>query len=600
MMRWQSLLLATLLAGPPLCVFPKEPQVVPPPMAQPQNLSLFLGASIEIQLRAQGRTPGQLKFVIRSHPLKGALSEIRQTGPKTAALTYTHDGRAEGVDVFTFAVQAVDSPVSAAASVTLTISEEAPALSVVRSVNFRAVPLGETRAEQVALRNSGGGTLEGRLTVPQPWKILGATEYRLGANEETRVAILFSPERQREYSGKLIFSHDARSSVELSGNGIPPFEFKPSGEIELALREASTIRSGGVTIRNRTSRDRVLEVSAPSEIVLQTQITVAAGEEKKISLQTAADFLGPLEGVIDFASEGFRRPIRVRVFAVPPVLRVEPAEGVEFGNIEPRRRYKGLLRIKNEGGSTARLRATTPGEILLIPDPKSISLQPGDTCAFEVALEALQAGNYREQLIIDAGAGKPITVPISGQVVAPRGEAKRIPVSTLNLPSRAPPATPSAQPSSAVPPIAEIKVLKASNRLFEIGWNKPSTEVTAWIVQQGQFEFTDKDSPGLAWRDLRNVRFLEENGLVVARFENLAPGQVWLLRIVSIDQEGRRSTPSPTIRLSSAPPKKPSVYWWMAGLVAAAALTLGAIKLRAHRQTEALHGSNRMARLESH
>ena len=44
MMRWQSLLLATLLAGLPLCVFPKEPQVVPPPMAQPQNLSLFLGA----------------------------------------------------------------------------------------------------------------------------------------------------------------------------------------------------------------------------------------------------------------------------------------------------------------------------------------------------------------------------------------------------------------------------------------------------------------------------------------------------------------------------------------------------------------------------
>jgi hypothetical protein len=600
MMRWQSLLLAALLAGSPLHAIPKEPQVVPPPMAQPQNLSVLRGRSIEIPLRAQGRTPGQLKFLIRSHPSKGSLGEIRPTGPKTAAITYTHDGRAEGVDLFTFAVQAVDSAVSAAAPITLTISEEPPALTVVHSLNFGDVPLGETREEQLALRNSGGGVLEGRLTVPQPWTILGATEYRLGPNEETRVHLLFTPDRQRGYTNKLIFSHDARSSVELSGSGMPPFDFKPSGEIELALRDGSTVRSGGIAIRNWTSRDRVLEVSAPSEIVFPTKISVAAGEEKKIALHTVADFLGPLEGVIDFSSEGFRRSIPVRVFAVPPVLRVDPPEGFEFGNIEPRSRHKGLLRIKNTGGSAARLRATTPGEILLIPDPKGISLQPGEMGVFEVTLEAPQPGEYRSQLIIEAGAGEPVSVPISGRVVPPAGEAKKIPISSLNLPSRSPTSAPSGKPLSAVPPIAEIKVLKASNQLFEIGWNKPSTEVTAWIIQQGQFEITDKDSPKLAWRDLRNIKFLEENDMVVARFENLAPGQVWLLRIVSIDKEGRRSAPSPTIRLSSAPPKRPSAFWWMAGLLAAAALTLGAIKLRAHRQTEALHGSNRIARLESH
>ncbi len=596
--RWRYLILVALLAGPAVHAAPKELPVLPPPMAQPQSLSIFRGRSVEIPLRAQGRTPGQLKFLVRSRPSRGRLGEIRVTGPKTAVVTYTHDDKGEGSDSFTFAVQTVDSPVSAAAPISITISEEPPALSVVHSIDFGSVQVGETREEQIILRNSGGGVLEGRMNAPPPWKILGAAEYRLGRNQERKARILCVPDEEQEYSGKLVFSHDTRSAVELSASAISPFEFQPSRELELASQDGDAVRSGGIAIRNRTSRDRTVEISVPPEISSPDQVTVSAGEEKKIALQTQPAFLGASEGVVSFESEGFRHSIPLRVFALQPVLRIEPREGLDFGEIEPRKRYKGFLRIKNEGGSAARLQATASNDILLVPNPNAAVLQPGETRIFEVALEASSIGDYRSQIVIDAGGGKPISVEVAGRIAAQPQEAEKIPTATLDPASRGPSVTESAgdQPSSAVPPVTEIKVLKASNRIFEIGWSKPGPDPVTWVIQQHQFEM--EDPPKLVWRDLRNIKFFEENGMAVARFENLAPGQVWLLRIVSVDEQGRRSIPSPTFKLSSAPQKRFPLLWWIAGLLAVGALAFGWSKVRERRHAKAFSEANRIARID--
>jgi hypothetical protein len=85
--------------------------------------------------------------------------------------------------------------------------------------------------------------------------------------------------------------------------------------------------------------------------------------------------------------------------------------------------------------------------------------------------------------------------------------------------------------------------------------------------------------------------------MAVARFENLAPGRVWLLRIVSVDEQGRRSTPSPTFRLLSAPPKQFPSLGWLAALLAAGAAAIGWTKIRKRRQAEASREANRIARI---
>jgi hypothetical protein len=597
MRHWPYLVLIALLAGAAVQAVPNEPPLLPPPMAQPQDLSIFRGHSIEIPLRAQGRTPGQLKFLIRSGPSKGRLGEIRITGPKSAVVTYTLDDAAEGTDSFTFAVQAVDSPVSAAATISVSIFEEPPALSVVHSVDFGAVLVGETSEQQVVLRNSGGGMLTGRMDASPPWRILGETEYRLGRNQERKVRLLYVPEVQQQHSGKLTFSHDTRSTVELTGSAILPLEFEPSREIELTSQDGSSLRSGGVVVRNRTERERVVDISVPPEITSPDQVTVPAGGEMSIAFHTQPAFLGAMEGEITLESEGFRRDIPLRVFALPPVLRVEPSGGLNFGNIEPGRRHTAHLRVQNDGGTAARLKATAPNEILLVPDPNTAVLQPGETRIFEVALEVSSSGDYRSQIVIDPGVGKPISVDVAGRILEQTPEARKIPVLTLT-PGVREPETAQKESLSAVPPVTEIKIIKATNRVFEIGWNKPSAESVTWMIQQQQFDMPNGDTPRLVWRDLRNIRFSEQNGMVVARFENLAPGQIWLLRIVSIDSQGRRSMSSPTLKLMSAQQKRFSAPWLIAGTLVAGAIALVFAKLRAHRQAEAFREADRIAQIE--
>ncbi len=595
--HWRYLVLFALLAGPVLQAAPNEAPILPPPMAQPQSLWLFRGRSVEVPLQAQGRTPGQLKFLIRSRPSKGRLGEIRVTGPRTAVVTYAHDDESEGIDSFTFAVQAVDSPVSAPAAIAIAVSEEPPALSVVRSVDFGSVQVGETREEEITLRNNGGGVLEGRLDVTPPWKILGAAQYRLGRNQEMTVLVACAPEEEQNYSGKLFFSHDTRSPVELLARAESPFEFEPSREIELAGQEGETARSGNLLIRNRTSRDRTVEISVPPEIASPGLITVPAAGEMTITLKTQPAFLGASEGVLGFESEGFRHSIPLRVFALQPLLRIEPREGFDFGTIEPGKRYTGLLRIKNEGGSSARLQATTPNEILLLPDPNSAVLQPDETRIFEIALQPSSIGDYRSQIVIDAGTGRPVSIDVAGRSAAQPTEARKIPTATLDPTSREPPAAEPEKdpPASAIPPVTEIKVLKASNRVFEIGWQKPALDPVTWVIQQHQFEMGEP--PTMVWRDLRNIRFSEENGMAVARFENLAPGRVWLLRIVSVDEQGRRSAPSPTFKLLSAPTKPFPSLWWLAALLAIGGAVLGWTKIRERGRAEAAREADRIARI---
>ncbi len=593
------LVLIALLAVAAAQAGPKDSPIIPPPMAQPQSLSVFRGRSIDVPLRAQGRAPGQLKFLIRSLPAKGRLSEIRLTGPKSAEITYFHDDTSEKTDSFTFAVQAFDSPVSAAAPITITIVEETPALTVTRSVDFGTLELGTTREEEIVLHNSGGGMLEGVAEAPPPWKISGSAEYRLGRNQMKKLRVLCTPEEEQDYSGRLVFSHDARAAVELTASAISPFDFDPAREIELASQDAGLVRAGDVAIRNRTGRDRTVEVAVPPEIASPDKVFIPANQEASIALHTRPGFLGALEAAVIFQSEGFKRTIPVRVFALQPVLRIEPREGLDFGQIEPRRRQKGFLRIKNEGGSAARLRAKVPAEILLVPDPNSAVLRPGETRVFEVAFEAPSAGGYRSQIVIESGAGKPASVPIAARIGSQPAEAQKIPTAALNPAAR--PAVTATEPresSSSVPAVKEIKVLKASNRIFEIGWKKPASDPVAWIVQQRQLEATNADAPKVVWRDLTNVRFFEQNDTIGARFENLAPGQVWFLRIISIDQQGRRSAPSPTFMMSSAPAKDHTLLRGALLLLAIGAGVVGFLKFRRRRQAEASEQAEQIARIE--
>ncbi len=594
----RGIFVAIVLAAGPLSAAPKEePPQRPPPLAQSQAISIYRGRSIEIPLRAIGRAPGQLKFLIRTKPRHGRLGPIRVTSWKTASVTYTHDDSAgTPSDVFSFAVQAVDTPVSAPGMVRISISEQPPALSVVHALDFGKTLIGETSEEEITIRNSGGGLLAGRVSVPAPWKILGDPDYSLTRREEKKIRLLFAPKEEREYFEKLAFSHDARSSVNLSGIATSPFAFLPPRGVDLASPDGGPVRSGGLVIRNLTSRDRTVEIMPPPETSAPEQAEVPAGGEATIPLQTRTGFLGAIDGAMDIESEGFQIRIPVRAFALQPVLAAEPPAGIDFGEIEPRLRHAKTLGIRNDGGVAARLRATTSNDILIIPDPTTVVVQPGETRRFEVALETSGTGAYRDQIILEADGSAKLVLPVTASL---RESSRKPSAPPTPIPAPLVPAPPASGPDTEkladIPAVHDVAIRKVSERNYDLIWKKPAPEAVGTIIENRLLEISENGQTRVHWRELKRVKYSESEGNIIAKFENLVPGETWHLRISSIDADGRRSSPSQTVRLAVTPAKKISPAWAIFPVLAIAAAVI--VLIRRRQRAEALGDEERISRI---
>ena len=593
--------LLTLLAASTAFGAPKEPPAPPtPPMAQPQSFSIYRGRSTEISLRAVGRAPSQLRFIIRTKPQHGQLGEIRFTGPKSAVVTYSHDETAgAGGDSFTFAVQAADTAVSAPAQVLIAISEEPPALSVIHALDFGHLLLGQTREEEITLRNTGGGLLKGIIQAPEPWKIAGSPEYQLGRKKEKKVRVLFEPLEAGEYNSKLAFSHDARSSVSLIGQAASPLDFEPAQELELTAEPTGSMRSGTLVLTNRTPDERSVELSVPPEIVAPAEISIPGHGKISLALRTREDFLGSLEGKMELESEGFHRSMTLRVFALQPVLRVEPGEGLDFAEIQPGHRYKGKIQIKNEGGVGAHLKVITPGEILLLPDPNSTVLAPGEKRTFEVAFEVNKSGDYHGQIEVGTQGAPAVKIPVTARCTAAKTGAAKIPTSILAPVVAEPEENGPAQAASYnnIPPIKEIMIDSLNKRNLQISWEKPAAEATGYLIEQRQLEIAKSGPPKIIWQERRQINVLEENGRGIARIANLAPGQTWFFRIFSLNQAGLRSLPSPTIRIATPPAQKNGMMWGVTLLVLIGIVVWLFKLIRQRRQALAASDAERIARL---
>ena len=553
-----------LVMGAGLSAAPKESvPSPPPPMPQANKVSIFRGRSIDIPLRAVGRAPKTLKFLIRSGPASGTLGPIRSTGLKSAVVTYTHsDSSGDGKDTFTYAVQGLGTPVSAPAKVGIQISEEPPALSVVHALDFGTVMLGETKEEEIRIQNAGGGLLTGEMTVPSPWKILGSPSYRLKRHQERKVRLLFAPEEEREYRHRLGFSHDARSVVELVGGATAPFAFDPPAEIALEASGTDPIRAATLRIRNLTAADRTIELDPPEGLQVKETLFLPAGAEEEIHLQTKNDFPDSHDGLLNLTSEGFRRTISLRVFARQALLAFVPEDHLDFGKIEPGRRYKLALAVKNIGGSDARLQGSVPPDIQLLPPPDSLVLAPDETRVFEVALESRKLGAYRDLIEIGVegrpsrkvsvtatvGGGSPTAAKVSTAALAPKGS----PSSGHGTP----PETPPEAANAPIPAIENFTLRVLSERAVDVVWARPPGDVSGYLIEQRTLEVVPGGPPKILWKERRGMKFLDEGELSIARFENLAPGQTWFMRVRAIAPDGRLSPPSPTFRMVSPLPPR--------------------------------------------
>jgi hypothetical protein len=606
---WRKLAFIWLLGMACAQAAPKEePTPVPPPMPQAQNITIFRGRTVEIPLRAVGRASSQLKFLIRTQPKYGKLGEIQFTTRKTAIVTYYHDEKSTATyDSFTYAVQGVGTPVSAPGVVNIAISEEPPALSVIHTLDFGQAWVGEKRAEEIVIRNSGGGSLSGRIIVSEPWKVLGSPEYRLARKEEKKIRLLFAPSDPGEFTAKLLFSHDPRSSVTLSGGAQSPFEFDPAGEVSLTSEPGKTARAGRLKIKNVTPADRVVDLSLPEQVEAPDEITIPANGEATLDLRVKADYLGPLEDRIDLESEGYLRSLPLRVAAVPAMVRSEPAE-LSFGEVPLKTPVRRTLSLRNEGGLPARLRVEVPKDAMLIPDPDTAVLTPGEKREFEVELELSSEGPYQRAISIGGeGTAPALSIPIAARGIASSPthgvDAKpSVPTVRPDVPSSLPPGIESSEPKenfSAIPRIKQIGTKALSRKSIELRWKKPAPNAVSSLIEYRSLERNAKGVPVPKWNKWQGATLREESGEVVALLSNLPAGGTWYLRLSSLDETNRRSQPSETLRLVT--PNAPQTFWiWVVVVLVLAGVSGYGIHLvRRQREVEARADADRLSKLDA-
>lgn len=559
----------------------KETLPPPPPMPQAQDVAMYRGRSIEIPLRAIGRTPGQLRFIIRTQPKHGKLGPVQIIDRKNAVITYIHDEKSSAsADSFTFAVQSPDSPVSAPGVISLTISEEPPAFSVVREANFGTVTLGNSRSEEIILQNTGGGVLSGRLSVPPPWRIAGSDMYRLGRKEEQKVRIVFAPADDEEFNGQLRFSHDIKAYVTLTGTGFAPLAFDPAKELVFASSADPARRTATLTLQNRTDAARSVEIEYPENVSGPEQILLKPKEDKNIVIQIAPTFFGSMGSALTIESEGYRVSLPLKAFAVKPILAATPEGALAFGLMAPGERKEAAFELANSGGSPARLQVTLPKGLVVSPDPATAVIPAGESRKFTATLELPKPGAFEDSLSVDYGGDAPLTLPVTARQEASAASAPSTAVSGQGgpAPANAPlsPVSPLGTPEPAgndIPPIKKINHFRSGTHEIELGWKIPARNAISYVIEWRQIQASPTGGPPImTWKEWRGVQTTEVNGSIVARFSNLKDGQLWFIRIRTVDELGRKSAASPTYIIETQRDRSTRPLTWLAILAVAGGL----------------------------
>lgn len=203
-----------------------EPAVsarVRPANATDASVQVPLGGSAEITLHARGQLGKNVGFLLRDPPVHGTVSEPRPTGRDTAVVTYTHRaGDGATADLFTYAVQAPGTAVSAMATVEVRVTDEPPRIAVVENpgLDFGAVLPGAEARRELMLENRGGGVAVGTLAPPDPWGVEGAASYRLARAERQAFTLVFRPGVARTFDGRVILGRADDQSAQLTGVGL--------------------------------------------------------------------------------------------------------------------------------------------------------------------------------------------------------------------------------------------------------------------------------------------------------------------------------------------------------------------------------------------
>lgn len=416
--------LAICLAVPSAALSaPREIRI--PPVGETIKVDVMRGGSAVITMKAFEGRGNPLAYEFASRPRHGRLEDFQQADEDRqgfASVVYVHgDDEDSQEDEFTFKARAlIGGGVSSPVAVKIRIRDRSPQLSVTPEADFRAVG-GESDVQQVILANEGGGVIEGRVVLQEPFLVEGNDRFALRRGEMTNIFIRFSPRTTEAVPSQKISPAPEYpgATITLRGEAMSPF----SASAEPLQLQPDGSRAGMLRITNLSAAKTSVEIAtAPAETVdVPTRADLPESGCLEIPIVIAAEKAGgALDLVFTVSNPVHRQDLQVAAPGVPASLELETPE------LDFRMRNEAELVVRNKGGAEGRFSIDLPAEVESLEKAASFVVPAGKEKRVGLRREERNEGDSGKEMTVDLGkAGKvPVAMLVTPRAPTPTPEAE--------------------------------------------------------------------------------------------------------------------------------------------------------------------------------
>jgi hypothetical protein len=221
------------------------------------------------------------------------------------------------------------------------------------TLDFGPVGVGDAVAASLIIRNAGGGTLSGEVSLAcEAFTILsGGGQFSLASGASREVRIQFAPQEGGSHACSLA-TGSVCGEVPLRGEGVtePACRITPP-ELDFGELEEGTSAERELTIRNTGTGilSGTLEADCPElTIVGSASFSLGAQESTTVTVRLEAGAPGSVECLLQAGSLCDPVPVRAEVVARPRCL-VEPSS-LEFGEVTVGEEAQRSFVVTNAGG----------------------------------------------------------------------------------------------------------------------------------------------------------------------------------------------------------------------------------------------------------
>ena len=538
--------LLALLCAVLACIAPaSHAQRSAPVPPQPLSFSVKVKRAepADIGLRIYGRAHGGLRYLIRTPPERGTLSEPRVWEEEREISVVTYQAPAD-VSVkrerFTYAVQST-AGVSAPVEVVINILDEEPLLVIPDTLDFPSLLAGQTAAKDFEILNKGGGMTEGAIAADAPWRIEGERRYRLGAGERRVVKLVFAPAAGGSFVGEVKFSSDRGHTTALRGAALAPIAITLA-TIELRHVAGAAVRTGSLEIANNTDAPATLTLAAGPRVLLPEIGPIPPHAKITVQLRTDPADLAPLDDELRVEGGCFTSRAALRAAAVGPILRVTPETIVFQGQ-------RAVFTVENLGGTpgTATMEIAPPFQIaqpsMIVAAgqkfPVAIDLPSGSAERLRTWL-TVQIGAQKREIAVEAEAATATTAARAASRAAPRRIAARDTAAGTDAPADPTQPEPAEMPQWVLDrqSAKDARVLGITDTAATIEWPAALNGAQKFQIEGRQLSLGPDRKLETSWAAYRDVPIARADGMWRAQLTGLRPMQPYTLRVLPLAADG--------------------------------------------------------------